>query len=84
MLVAFAFLCLTTAADCEREALARAVVGQGLTPNGCLMDGMAGAAANEALAHSDGYRLVIACRRKAAVADAPGATPALACGAGGC
>lgn len=80
MLVAFAFLCLTTAADCEREAVARAVVGQGLTPNGCLMDGMAGAAANEALAHTGDYRLVIACRRKTAAVSAP----AFACGNSGC
>lgn len=64
MLTAFAFLCLTTSADCEREATARAIVGEGLTPPGCLMDGYAGAAANAALSPEDGYRLVIVCRRR--------------------
>ena len=65
MLVAIAFLCAVSASDCEREAIARAVVGQGPTPTGCLIDGAAGAAANSALAHDSDYRLVIACRRKA-------------------
>jgi hypothetical protein len=60
MLVAIAFLCLVTAEDCERDAVARAVVGQGTTPIGCLMDGQAGAAANVALEPSNGPRLVIA------------------------
>jgi len=65
MLIAIAFLCAASAADCEREAIARAVVGQGTTPWGCLFDGAAGAAANAALGHGPDYRLVIACRRKA-------------------
>ena len=65
MLIAIAFLCAASASDCEREAVARAVVGQGPTPIGCLIDGAAGAAANAALAHGRDYRLVIACRRKA-------------------
>jgi hypothetical protein len=65
VLIAIAFLCLSNAVDCPAEAVARAVVGQGVTPNGCLMDGLAGAAANAALAHGDDYRLVIVCRRKA-------------------
>jgi hypothetical protein len=64
MLIAFAFLCSIHAADCEREASVRAIVGQGVTPTGCLMDGAAGAAANGALAHGPGERVVIACRRK--------------------
>jgi hypothetical protein len=67
MLTAFAFLCAisaTDAADCERQAVARAVVGQGETPSGCLMDGYAGAAANEALATDADHKLVVACRRR--------------------
>ena len=64
MLVAIAFLCAASALDCEREAVSRAVVGQGATPGGCLIDGASGAAANAALRHGDGYRIVIACRRK--------------------
>lgn len=64
MLIAWAFLCAVTASDCEREATVRAIVGQGATPVGCLMDGAEGAAANEALTHGEGERVVIACRRK--------------------
>lgn len=64
MLTAWAFLCSITAADCEREAVVRAVVGQGVTPIGCLADGQAGAAANEAFAPDAEHRVVIACRRK--------------------
>ena len=62
MLTAWAFLCAVTAADCEREAVVRAIVGQGLTPIACLVDGQSGAAANEALAPDAGHRVVIACR----------------------
>ncbi|HLW90543.1 MAG TPA: hypothetical protein VKS78_04485, partial [Roseiarcus sp.] len=65
MLIAIAFLCVANAADCERDAVVRAVVGQGVTPAGCLIDGEAGAAANGALAHGADYRIVIACRRRA-------------------
>jgi hypothetical protein len=65
VLIAVAFLCLSNAVDCPREAVSRAVVGEGATPSGCLMDGLTGAAANAALAHGDDYRLVIVCRRKA-------------------
>jgi hypothetical protein len=64
VLIAWAFLCAVTASDCEREALARAIVGQGSTPIGCLMDGNAGAANNAALTPDAEHRLVIACRRK--------------------
>jgi hypothetical protein len=64
MLIAIAFLCAANAGDCEREALVRAVVGEGATPIGCLIDGEAGAAGNIALAHGDDYRIVIACRRQ--------------------
>jgi hypothetical protein len=78
MLIAIAFLCLSSADDCEREAVVRAVVGGGATPSGCLMDGAAGAAANVALAPDEGYRLVIACRRSDSVA-ATLAKPSLAC-----
>jgi len=63
MLIALAFLCAVDAADCERQAVARAIVGQGLTPAACLMDGAAGAAANAALAPGSEFRLEIACRR---------------------
>jgi hypothetical protein len=87
MLVAIAFLCLTTANDCEREAVVRAVVGQGLTPTGCLMDGAAGVAANPTLAAEDGYRVVIACRRRSALPEDARALklPRLAdCGDSGC
>lgn len=62
VLVAYAFLCLASASDCEREAIIKAVVGQGVTPIACLVDGQAGAA-NMALAAGDGERVVIACRR---------------------
>jgi hypothetical protein len=68
MLIAIAFLCLSSAVDCENEAIVRAIVGEGATPNGCLIDGAAGAAANPELAPSDSYRLVIACRRPGAEA----------------
>jgi hypothetical protein len=68
MLIAIAFICLSSAADCEREAVVRAIVGEGATPNGCLIDGAAGAAANAELAPSDNYRLVIACRRPGSAA----------------
>ena len=64
MLIAWAFLCAVSASDCEHEASARAIVGQGATPIGCLMDGQAGAAANEALRPGQGERVVIVCRRK--------------------
>ena len=67
MLVAIAFLCGVAASDCERDAIARAIVGQGSTAAGCLIDGAAGAAGNEALSHGPGYRTVIACRRKTKV-----------------
>ena len=70
MLTAFAFLCSISAADCEREAVARAIVGQGATPMGCLLDGQAGAAANIALAPGDDFKLVIACRRAPSVETA--------------
>lgn len=64
MLVAIAFLCAVSAADCEREAVVRAVVGQGATPVGCLIDGMAGVAANQAFALDEKFRVEVACRRK--------------------
>jgi len=64
MLIAWAFLCSIHATDCEREATVRAIVGQGAMPIGCLMDGQAGAAGNEALAHGTHERVVIRCRRK--------------------
>jgi hypothetical protein len=64
MLIAIAFLCAANAVNCEREAVARAIVGQGATPIGCLIDGEAGAAGNIALAHGEDYRVVIACRRR--------------------
>jgi hypothetical protein len=64
MLIAIAFLCAANAVDCEREAAVRAVVGQGATPAGCLLNGAAGAAANSALAPGRDFRVVIACRRK--------------------
>ena len=77
MLVAIAFLCLSTSIDCKHEAITRAVVGQGSTPIGCLMDGQAGAAANAALAHGDNYRLVIVCQRRPIEAiTAPNSIPA--------
>lgn len=66
MLTAFAFICAAAASDCEREALARVIVGQGMTPIGCLSDGQAGAAANAALVIRPGERIVIACRRATA------------------
>jgi hypothetical protein len=66
MLVAIAIVCAAQALDCERDAVTRAVVGQGITPIACLIDGEAGAAANAALAPSDGLRIVIACRRRIA------------------
>jgi hypothetical protein len=75
MLVAIAFLCLSKASDCEREAVARAVVGRGVTPSGCLMVGYAGAAANAALAPGDGYRLVVTCRRQRALAGLATSAP---------
>ena len=64
MLIAWAFVCSIHAADCEREATVRAIVGQGATPIGCLIDGQAGAAANAALAHGTHERVVIACQRR--------------------
>ena len=64
MLVAIAFLCAASAADCEREAVARAIVGEGATPIGCLIDGEAGASANSALTLGEDYRIVIVCRRR--------------------
>ena len=64
MLIAWAFLCAITASDCEREASIRAIVGQGVTPVGCLADGQSGAAA-QGIEAGDGERVVIACRRKA-------------------
>jgi len=64
MLIAIAFLCSIHATDCEREATVRAIVGQGSTPIGCLIDGQAGAAANAALAHGADERVVIVCRRR--------------------
>ena len=63
MLIAWAFICAVSSADCERDATVRAIVGQGLTPGGCLADGQAGAAA-QGLEAGDGERIVIACRRK--------------------
>ena len=63
MLTAFAFICSLAAADCEREAISRAIVGQGATPAGCLLDGQQGAAAFGLIA-GEGERVVIACRRK--------------------
>jgi hypothetical protein len=57
---------LTSAGDCEREVVTRAVVGEGANPTGCLMDGTAGAAVNAELAPGEGYRLVIVCKRSAA------------------
>ena len=66
MLIAIAFLCATNALDCEREAVSRAVVGEGATPSGCLIDGAAGVVANDALRHGGDLRIVIACRRKMA------------------
>jgi hypothetical protein len=65
MLIAIAFLCSMSAGDCERDATARAVVGEGVTPSGCLMDGFAGAAANAALTPDMNHRLIIRCVRKA-------------------
>jgi hypothetical protein len=76
MLIAIAFLCLSSATDCEREAVVRAIVGEGATPSGCLMDGAAGAAANVELAPGDGYRLIIACRRSNSTTAK---TPAIVC-----
>lgn len=64
MLVAWAFLCAISASNCEHSASIRAIVGQGSTPIGCLMDGQAGAANNDALRPGDGEKIVIACRRK--------------------
>ena len=63
MLIAWTFLCAITAADCEREATSRAIVGQGATPAGCLLDGQQGAAAFGMIA-GEGERVVITCRRK--------------------
>ena len=63
MLTAIAFLCGLNASDCEKDALARAVVGRGATPTACLMDGQMGAAANIALEPDATHRLLIVCRR---------------------
>ena len=62
MLIAWTFICAITATDCEREATSRAIVGQGITPAACLMDGAAGAAAFGL--GGEGEHLVISCRRK--------------------
>lgn len=66
MLTAWAFLCAISASDCEHSASIRAIVGQGLTPIGCLMDGEMGAANNDALRPGEGERVVIACRHRRA------------------
>ena len=70
-MIAVAFLCGIHAADCEKEAVARAIVGRGATPNGCFMDGMMGAAANVALEPDADHRLVILCRRSDALLAGP-------------
>ena len=64
MLIAIAFLCSIHATDCEREATVRAIVGQGATPVGCLIDGWQGVAANRALDHGPAETIIMACRRK--------------------
>ena len=64
MLIAVAFFCLTTAQDCEREAVVRAIVGQGATPMGCLVDGQQGAAASGLFDAREGYTLHIRCLPK--------------------
>ena len=51
-----------TAADCEKEAYVRAIVGQGATPTMCLRDGEMGAEAGLGEI-ADGERRIIVCRR---------------------
>jgi hypothetical protein len=63
VLTAYAFLCLVTASDCEREAHFKMRVGDGNTPISCLQDGQEGVA-RAGIEVPDGERIVVKCLRR--------------------